>query len=53
MDRGAWWATVQGVKRVRHDLATKQEETGTSAVAGAGSTMLDHREISCPRGLIR
>ena len=23
MDRGAWWATVQGVTRVRHDLATK------------------------------
>ena len=25
MDRGAWWATVQGVA-VRHDLATKQQE---------------------------
>ena len=23
MDRGAWQATVHGVKRVRHDLATK------------------------------
>ena len=23
MDRGAWWATVHGVSRVRHDLATK------------------------------
>ena len=23
MDRGAWQATVQGVQRVRHDLATK------------------------------
>ena len=23
MDRGAWWATVQGVSRVGHDLATK------------------------------
>ena len=23
MDRGAWWATVQRVARVRHDLATK------------------------------
>ena len=23
MDRGAWWATVHGVARVRHDLATK------------------------------
>ena len=23
MDRGAWWATVYGVARVRHGLATK------------------------------
>ena len=23
MDRGAWWVTVHGVARVRHDLATK------------------------------
>ena len=23
MDRGAWWATVHGVPRVRHVLATK------------------------------
>ena len=23
MDRGAWWATVHGVARVRHELATK------------------------------
>ena len=27
MDRGAWQATVHGVaKRVRHDLATKQQQ---------------------------
>ena len=25
MDRGAWRATVHGVTRVRHDLATKQQ----------------------------
>ena len=25
MDRGAWQTTVQGVTRVRHDLATKQQ----------------------------
>ena len=25
MDRGAWWATVHGIARVRHDLATKQQ----------------------------
>ena len=23
MDRGAWWAKVRGLKRVRHNLATK------------------------------
>ena len=27
MDRGAWWATVWGCKRVRHDLATKQQKS--------------------------
>ena len=32
MDRGAWQATVHGVARVRHDLATKQEmEKGVRA----------------------
>ena len=27
MDRGAWQATFMGRKRVRHDLATKQQQT--------------------------
>ena len=27
MDRGAWQATVHGVARVRHDLATKTTKT--------------------------
>ena len=26
MDREAWYAAVHGVKRVRHDLATKQQQ---------------------------
>ena len=26
VDRGAWQATVHGVARVRHDLATKQQQ---------------------------
>ena len=26
MDRGAWQATVHGVARVRHNLATKETE---------------------------
>ena len=25
MDREAWWATVRGVTRVRHDLVTKPQ----------------------------
>ena len=25
MDRGAWWAVVHGVTKVRHDLVTKQQ----------------------------
>ena len=27
MDRGAWQATVHGISRVRHDLATKPPPT--------------------------
>ena len=27
MDRGAWWSTVHGSRRVRHDWATKQQLT--------------------------
>ena len=26
MDRGAWWATVNGVTEVRHDLVTQQQQ---------------------------
>ena len=26
MDREAWWATVHGSQRVRHDLTTKQQQ---------------------------
>ena len=26
MDRGAWWATVHGLTRVRHNLATDQQQ---------------------------
>ena len=29
MDRGAWQATVHGVTRVRHDLATRERERET------------------------
>ena len=34
MDRGAWWATVHAVTRVRQDLVTKPPDTlGASLVA--------------------
>ena len=30
MDRGAWWDTVHaGHRRVRHDLATKEQQQGS------------------------
>ena len=32
MDRGAWWATVRGVAKVRHDLATKHRVKVTSGL---------------------
>ena len=32
MDRGAWRATVHGVTRVRHDLATKPCEPVTQTI---------------------
>ena len=28
MDRGAWWATVHGIARVRDDLVTKAPPLG-------------------------
>ena len=31
MNRGAWWATVHAVSRVRHDLATKLPPRPTNA----------------------
>ena len=34
MDREAWWATVHGVKKVRHDLVTKQQGTEGSGESG-------------------
>ena len=43
MDRGAWQATVHGVVRVRHDLATKQQTLyyiEWAALLGSVSTMI-------------
>ena len=41
MNRGAWKATVHGVTRVRHDLATKQQTLYyTESAALLGSNMV-------------
>ena len=34
MDREAWQATVSGSQRVRHDLATKQQQTRLMSTPG-------------------
>ena len=36
MDRGAWWATVQGATRVGHDLTTEQHHPFLVCVVFAG-----------------
>ena len=48
MDRGAWWATVNGIIAVKHNLVTKQQLQQTTAyfhalTTGAGNgTPLQH-----------
>ena len=48
MDRGAWWPTVYGVTRVRHNLATKQQQKDQNCTVGDKKTsaifkmMTDH-----------
>ena len=37
VDRGACWATVHGVVRVRRDLATKQQQPGEDYAAAAAA----------------
>ena len=45
MDRGAWWATVHGVTRVGHDLATEQQvETAQDRVGKC--YLCKHRTLS-------
>ena len=35
MDRGAWWATVHRItKDLGHDLATKQQQSGSTDLKG-------------------
>ena len=42
MDRGAWQATVHGVARVGHDLATKQHHMFPSLFISNAAYNLDH-----------
>ena len=35
IDRGAWWATVHGLQRVRHDLVTNQQQWIEIYLSGA------------------
>ena len=41
MDRGIWQPTIQGVARVRHDLATKTKQTKMGDRSGK-QTLLKH-----------
>ena len=40
MDRVAWWATVDGLTRVRHDLVIKQHK-GDYIVSILSSVLID------------
>ena len=41
MDRGAWWTIVNGVARVRHDLATKPPPDNTKYPKTVGKWIFD------------
>ena len=41
MDRGAWWATVHGSQRVRHDLAAEQQQLCSPQYLESGMMRLD------------
>ena len=60
MDRGAWWATVHGIARVGHDLATKQQTTMRGPPCRLLSFILTVRcvgtvevTVSCPETLYK
>ena len=46
MDRGAWRATVHGVIRVRHDLATKSPPDIFPSAPSAIPQVRNHRSLS-------
>ena len=43
MDGGAWWATGQGVARVRHDRVTNEQRRQTSVKCGPAPLSAPHR----------
>ena len=45
MDRGAWPATVHGVSRVKHDLATKPGRELGDVMAGLGMERVRQKYI--------
>ena len=48
MDRGAWWSTVHGVTRVRHNLATKPPPELETLVLGFALFSFCHKTcIKC------
>ena len=47
-DRGAWRAAVHGLQRVRHDLATKQPQTG-DLLEFEGNLIIPDQRSSCNR----
>ena len=50
MDRVAWWATVDGLTRVRHDLVIKQHK-GDYIVSILSSVLIDLKGLFITRGL--
>ena len=47
-DREAWHATVYGLQRVRHDLATEQQQNSVNSVAWLYLTLWDPMDCSTP-----
>ena len=51
--RGAWWATVHGVQRVKHDLTTKPAPHVISNMEGTERSRNGQREtLRCKMGIV-
>ena len=49
MDRGAWWAAVHGVQRVRHNLPIKQQQQQKSRM----EKIVNSTEVTSYYGICR